>query len=343
METLRYSAVQMNKHVSLDPFFRSDVSCSDEPLADYCETCPQATPGGFCGARIQPDCLRIDSNGVVRVSLSATARTWFEMLRQLGEVLHLTRNSMAVLGRLSQMPAVEDWRNAVLPRDTYGLLTPNLAEYASLWAVREVSPLGVIHGLEVRDVSGVVFERVLLPAGARRELFEQFVTAYQSPPEEAGNWFPPNHAWSARRRAKLAGRIPWLRMQWTSGNRNVRRLPARFVPKLLAAAARAKAQLRTIHYHPALIRTVTWTPQQCAETKRGDGSLEFFDGDRVGLHLNRPAIASVWLRTGQCACCADQHWSVEVADVCDQIRIALMAGDGAGESAWRGLLKTCLP
>lgn len=138
--------------MSPDPFFRPDVEFAHESSTEFCELCPQATTGGFCGARIQPDCLRIDSSGVVRVSLSATARTWFETLVQLGEVLHLTRNPVAVLGRLGRMPELKDWRNVVLPRDSFGLFIPNLAEYASLWAVREVSPVGVIHGLEVRDV-----------------------------------------------------------------------------------------------------------------------------------------------------------------------------------------------
>lgn len=337
----RYSSVQMNKHVSLDPFFRSDVTFA-EPSAEYCQTCPQATSGGFCGARIQPDCLRIDANGVVRVSLSAPARTWFETLAQLGEVLHLTRNPVAVLARLGQMPLIEDWRNIVLSRDSFGMFAPNLAEYSGLWAVREASPLGMIHGLEARDVSGIVFERVLLPARARRELFEQFVTAYQSPPEEAGSWFPANHAWGASRRATLASRIPWLRLRWTNGDRKVRRLPARFVPKLLIAAARAKLELRVTLFHPALTRTVKWTPQAHAES-HGHSSSEFFDGECIGLHLNRQFVASVWLWMGQCSCCADRRWSIEVADARDQLGLALMAGDEGVESEWRALLESCLP
>jgi hypothetical protein len=59
---------------------------------------------GFCGLPIRPDCLRIDSTGVVRVSLSSTAPEWFEMLTQLGEGLHLTRNPITILGELSKVP-----------------------------------------------------------------------------------------------------------------------------------------------------------------------------------------------------------------------------------------------
>ena len=328
--------------MSPDPFFRPDVDFATQSTADYCRTCPQSVHGGFCGVRIQPDCLRIDANGVVRVSLSATARTWFDTLADLGEVLHLTRNSVSVLGRLGQMPVLENWRNAAFPCDRSGLFTPNLAEYASLWAVREVSPVGVLHGLEVGDVSGSVFERVLLSERAHRDLFEQFVTIHQSPPEEAGTWFPANHSGSARRRASLAGRIPWLRSRLAKGAKNARRLPTAFVPKLLDAAASANFPIRTTHYHRALMRTVIWTPQVHERTKRGESFPEFYHGDDVGLHLNLQAVASVWLWSGKCACCAKKRWTVEVADTHDCIGLALMAGHEAMESDWRELLNSCL-
>lgn len=328
--------------MSPDPFFRPDVDFVSQSSADYCRMCPQSVQGGFCGVRIQPDCLRIDANGVVRVSLSSTARAWFETLAGLGEVLHLTRNAVAVLGRLGQMPVLQDWRNAAFPCDRLGLFTPNLAEYASLWAVREVSSVGVLHGLEMGDVSGSVFERVLLSERAHRELFEQFVTIHQSPPEEAGTWFPANHAWSARRRASLAGRIPWLRSRLAKGVKNVRHLPIGFVPKLLAAVATANFPIRTTHYHRALIRTVIWTPQAHEKPERDKSLSEFFHGDDVGLHLNLRAIASVWLWSGKCACCAKKRWTVEVADAHDHIGLALMAGHEAMESDWRELLDSRL-
>jgi hypothetical protein len=268
---------------------------------------------------------------------------WFDAISRFGEVLRLTRNPVAVMGKLAQIPMLDDWRNPVLPRDGCGGCAPNLAEYASLWAVREFTPLGVLHGLEARDVSGMVFERVLLPVDARRDLFQQFVAEHQSPPEETGHWFPANLIQSARRRASLAGRIPWLRSRWDSGDRNVRRLPVRFVAKLFAAAARMKLPLRTIGYHPAQMRTLRWTPQTCAESARADGALDFFEGDGAGLHLNRRAIASVWLWTGQCSCCTQAQWSVELADSRDQIGLAIMAGDRTVESDWRDLINLCLP
>lgn len=326
--------------MSPEPFFRTDEYLDSYAHSQTCETCPQATNGGFCGARIQPRCLRIDSVGTVRVSLSATARSWFDTVSQFGEVLHMSRNPVAVMGKLGQAPILNDWRNYVLPRDRSNLFSPNLSEYASLWAVREATSVGVLHGLEARDNSGAAFERYLLPTGARRDLFEQFVTAYQSPPEETGIWTPPNHIWSTQRRAKLAGRIPWLRMRWHAGDRNVRRLPTRFVSRLLAEVAQEQFEIRTGFYHPALTRIAQWMPETCAEAFE-NGSLQFFHGSGVGLHLNQPSIASVWLWSGKCACCTNHNWSIEVADHRDHIGLAFMAANEAGESKWRDLVRSC--
>ncbi len=324
-------------------FFQPDVATANSSPDDYCQACPQAIRGGFCGARIHPDCLRIDSRGGVRVSLSASPQTWFATISQFDEVLHLTRNRVAVFGQLGNSPVLGQWHRSPLPRDAEQGYMPNLAEYASLWAIRENSPMGAVYGLSVRDACGMEFERVMLPASADHELFMQFVVSFQSPPEEAGCWFPPNHTSSANRRTRLATRIPRLHSQWATGDRIVRRLPVRFVPKVLAGAARMKIQLRTTYYHPALIRTVTWTPQTLAETKRREGSLEFFEGDGVGLHLDRRGVGSVWLWTGRCSCCTEQRWQIEIGDRHEHIGLTIKAGDETPDSEWREMPKNCLP
>lgn len=324
--------------MSPDPFFRSSLDFVRQVLVRRCQFCPQAKPGGFCGIRIQPDCLRIDSVGTVRVGLSAAAQEWFATLAEMGEVLHLTRNPISVIGRLYEMPGMDVSRNPVLPRDRDGLFRPNLAEYASLWALRETSSTGVMHGLEARDVSGTAFERVLLPVGSHREQFEQFVILHQSPPEESGKWFPPNHAWSARRRARLAARIPWLRSQLAKRAKDVRRLPVGIVLRLLQAAAKANLEICTTQYHRAFIRAVHWTPQ----AKPHAAPRDFFHGGVVGLHLNAYALASVWLRMSDCGYPTEGRWRLEIADAQDQVGLTLMSSCSATEEDWRTVVNSCL-
>jgi hypothetical protein len=323
--------------MSPDPFFQPGVLWN-QSASEHCHSnCRERGPGGFCSACIHPACLRIADDGTVRVGLSAAPEDWFTMLPALGNVLHLTRNAVAVLGQIAPVPTLFDRRNPVLPRDAAGTFTPNLAEHASLWAVREPSPLGPAYGFETRDVSGHAFQRIVLTAPANRELFERFVTDHQSPPNEAAHWFPPNHAASAQRQRALARRIPFLRAQFARPAPSVRALPPRAAAHLFAAAAKQSLPLRTTHYTPALVRAATWTPQT-REISSPTNDVEFIHGEASGLHLFPSAIASVWLWQGRCDCCDKQHWTVEIGDALDRIALAITVGDSRLESDWRELL-----
>jgi len=324
-------------------FFQPEVDLFDPLPVSPCEACPQTHRGGFCGARIHPDCLRIDREGTVRVSLSASPEAWFETITQLGEVLHVTRNPVGVLHRMGNAPVIRCFQNAPLLSDTTGDFLPSLAEFASLWAVRENTPTGALYGLEVRDATRKAFDRIILPEGADHAILSRFVVDYQSPPEEAGGWFSPNHLASANRRRQLAKRIPRLRLQWGTGDRAIRRLPVRFVSKLLTAATLLQVEIRTTVYQPALIRSETWTPQSGPVGPCAESALEFINGDRTSLYLDQRGIASVWLWKGRCSCCSERRWRIEVGDSSDSIGLSIMPGDNTPELEWQNLLKTCLP
>lgn len=322
-----------------DPFFRT----LQAETAARCEKfCPLGVGGCFCGARIHPECLHIDADGAVRVSLSAPAETWFNTLHELGEVLHLARNQIAVLGAISPLPALADWRNPVLPRDWSNGFTPNLGQYASLWAVREPSPAGTAYGLEARDVAGHTFQKIVLTAPARRELFEQFVITHQSPVSEAGNWYSPNHAASVQRCCVITQRVAYLRSRLVKGASNVRQLPVEILPRLLTTAAKLRLPLRTTHYNPALNLAVVWTPNTPDVTPDETTGIAFYNGDSVGLHLALPAVTSVWLLQGRCKCCDKHHWTIEVGDGQDHIGLAITVGDERFEADWRELLVDAL-
>lgn len=300
--------------------------------------------GGFCGVWIEPECLRITSDGKVRVALSVSAEEWFAGLRILGDLWHVTRNSVAVMGQRTRAPVLTDWGDAVRPRDSLNRYAPNLAEYASVSAFREVTKMGEVYGLEVRDLSGTGFERFLLPMGRGHEAFGPWVARHQCAAESAGTWFPANHWSSAQWRAGLAGRIPWLRQRWSAGNRDVRRLATRRVAKILGMAADGALPLRVTSYHPALNRTVIWTARGCEDgTGWGwDGSPGYLEGDDIGLCVKGKAMGSAWLWRGSCSCCGAQQWTVEVADTRGMVSLALKAANGTVEEAWRRCIRSCL-
>src|ERR1700744_6224061 len=197
--------------MSPDPFFQPDLEQICRTDFECQKICSGTEHPGFCGARIHPDCLRITGDGSVRVGLSVPASAWFSTPTQWGDVLQVVRNKVAALAQFGPLQELLDWSNAVLPRDAANSFTPNLAEYATLWAVREQSPIGVVYGLEACDASGNAFHRIYLTASRQREGFEQFVTCHQSSPMEMGHWFSPNHSASIQRCRALENRIAVLR------------------------------------------------------------------------------------------------------------------------------------
>lgn len=322
--------------MSPDPFLRlnADRVTSSRPANTY-----SALVNGFNGVRIRPECLRIGTDGSVRVRLAATAREWFDLLAQLGETLTLTRNRMAVLGQMGPGPTMMDWRNDLLPRDASGLFTPNLAEYASLWAVREWSAETLIYSLEVQDVGGRTFQKVVLTDAARHGLFEQFIAGYQSSAEYPRPWFSPNHIWSHRRQNSIAGRIPLLRSRLHQKTNEVRRLSLSILPRLLTALTQDGCPIRTNVYDRPFIHGAFWTPEamEVAEDAPGTSS-HFLHGGDVGLHLDLDHVTSLWLWSGKCWCCGDQRWSVELGDAQDRIGLAISAGSEHFEADWRAML-----
>jgi len=323
-----------------DPFFKTQAGTTSRNLDDECQHCPQLWSGGFCGARIQADCLHIGSDDTVRVGISASPTEWFEAVHSLGELLHLTRNPVAVLGKVGAAPTLADRRSPVRPRACDGMYSPNLAEYASLWAVRQMTVFGVVYGLETRDVSGAVFERFLLPPHTFPELYREFVLTHQSPCEQAGQWFAANHAASARWRVGLSTRVPWLRERWKAGDQRVRRLRSRAVLQLLGAAAQEGLPLRTTLYQPAQTRAVLWTPSKednmSGKARRPE---QFFHDNEVGLHLDLRGVNGVWLWAGRCDCCSAERWSIELAHYPDYIGLTLKAGNPSAEEAWHELIQ----
>jgi hypothetical protein len=324
--------------MSPDPFFQTSAFAAQQVFAQCRRHCRCRGQSGFCGACIHPECLRLGSDGSVRVGLSAAPEEWFGTLSALGSVLHLTRNRVAVLGQIAPVPALQDWRNPVLPRDASGGFAANLAEHARFWAVRETSPAGPAYGFEVCDVSGHAFQRIVLTAPVNRELFERFVTDHQSPPEEVTSWIAPNHSASAQRRRVYAERISFLRTQSKLAANYGCRFPADLLPRMLAAVATAGLPLHTTHYTPALLRSVIWTPQS-VEASAADESVRFAHGNQVGLHLFLPGISEVWLWQGGCNCCDKEHWTLEIFDASERITVAITVGDPRLESEWRKILQ----
>jgi hypothetical protein len=282
-----------------------------------------------------------DQPGRLRVALSLTQPAWCAALDRLGETALVAGNAAASLGWGGPLPELPGPAAGVLPRSACGLYAPNLAEFASLWAVRDTAgPEGPQHWLEVRDVPGEVAQRVLIPPGAALAAFEELVAAAQAPPAAAATgWFPANHRLATQRRQSLLARVPWLRARHADGAPDVRPLPAALVGRLFEAARALGHPLRTTLYNRAVILAAVWTPE--ARTGGGPETLRYYGGD-TGLELHPGGVGSAWLWTGRCACCGARRWTVEAGDRQDRLALCLAADDEAREAPWRAFLQPLL-
>lgn len=328
--------------MSPDPFFNLGSESACQPFSKCQKVCPWSDHKDDCGARIHPDCLQVKDNSFTRVGLSVSVRGWFTALAQMGGVLQIARNSMVAMGQVGPLPDLMDWGNPVLPRDAFNSFTPNLAEYAHLWAVRECSPVGVAYGLEATDISGLAFHQIFLTNSAQRDWFEQFVINHQSPPMEAGHWFSPNHASSVQRTRAITTRAAFLRSSLAQEGKEVRQLPIELVSSFLTALVDTRLSIRTTHYHRALIRAAVWMPDALERALVQNSTVEFLHGDGVGLQINLSAIKGFWLWQGRCCGCDKEHWTIEMTDASDNIGLAFTAGNEQLETSWRDMLKECL-
>ena len=195
-----------------------------EALRDSVADCPAELFTPLSSTLIASECRQIYPNGVIRIALSPPVRDWFEFQARLGEFIQLTRSSVAVLAKCGRSLTLGTQANSVLPHSRCGNLAPNLAEFATLWAGRELLADGPLYFLEVRDLRGQPSQRIVIPPGEGLLLFKEFVCAHQIPVGQHGPWFPPNHINSAKRRSKLLSRIPWLRQCVRLGMGEARKL-----------------------------------------------------------------------------------------------------------------------
>lgn len=293
-------------------------------------------------ASISPECRIVENDQTVRVPLSLPAGDWFQFLQEQDDLLHFAHSSVAVLARFGPIPALNWARSSVVPTSVGGEFSPNLAEHASLWAVRESYPEGPVYLLEVRDVQGGVSQRFVIPAGPARVRYESLVARYQSRPGKHRPWCPPNSRENGRRLTSLRSRIPSLRQRFSAGSDQVRRLPLSRVAGLLARAVGAGQRLQTRVYNPSLILTATWTPEfhtpAWSSVAAGEPTVRFL-GEGTGLELRHQTDGSAWLWTGACSCCGVEKWAVEVGTREDQLALSLTAADPLQEAEWREFLE----
>lgn len=277
-----------------------------------------------------------------RTVLSATTAQWFGVLANLHPAVHLGCTPVAQLGIQGPLAPVRLEHHPVLPQSDCGRLQPNLAEHATLSAVQEAHPAGILHALEVRDARGRKAHRIVVPAGAGLPAWQEFTRAHAVPPTAPTPWFPANHSASARRVGALSGRVRFLRQRLDERSPEVRRLTFPHLVSLLQQAIASELAIRTTLYNRAVILGSTWIPEFQAPdlTPSDDPGLRIsrFFGSDTGLQLHHDPLVLLVLWTGVCSCCGKEKWAIEVGTPEGELALALTAPDESQEEAWRGFL-----
>jgi len=304
-----------------------------------------ATLSSHWAAGYDRECVGRDESGAGYVTLAAPAGALIDYLNGLRGALQLTCSRVAVLATTAE--ARISWRpgEGPMPGDERARTFFNLAEFAYVRAVKETGPLGVRHLLEIRDSRSCPGQQWLIPE-AEVPGFLDFARAFQCAQDLPSAWYSPNHAASARRLQTLTHRIPWLRQLHGRGaTALVRPMEPLRVEATLRRAALEGQALRTTVYNRSMFQGAVWTSEASTFDDRSgtDGArVARFRGDGVGLELNGDAAFSAWLWMGQCACCNEEKWAVELADENDELAFAIRAPEGTDEPDWRDFLKPLL-
>ncbi|MBG86562.1 MAG: hypothetical protein CMO80_06645 [Verrucomicrobiales bacterium] len=298
-----------------------------------------------CSDWLREDCVVEGDDGNSHVSLSVPRDVWFEFIESIGGGLHVACSPVAVLGVSGSYSPELAYGSEPVPSSECGLYSPNLPEFGSLWALREQYDDGAHYLLEVRDVCGCPAQRVLIPHSAN-DVFLEFVSTFQTAPDERGTWFSPNNASAEHRRRTLSNRIPWLRQLNHKEVAASRVLPIEFIDELLARSLERSLQVRTTIYNRAILQGAIWTPEMrsLATVPAGgqNANVIRYFGDGTGLELIQDCKASAWLWTGQCNCCGEEKWAIEVGGPNDELSFAVRSVGEKHETQWRSFLQELL-
>lgn len=297
-----------------------------------------------CADWIREDCVTADETGVVQVSLSVPRTIWFEFVRMINGGFQVTCSAAGVMGICGTISVRAEEKGGPLLTSDCGLFSPNLTEFGSLRALREMHPDGPRYLLEVRDVLGRPAQRILIPSSSLDSYFD-FVATFQAPTHLRETWFSPNHADGAQRRQMISQRIPWLRRVYEADMRAVVSLTIGDIASVLRQAIEQSVCLRTTVYNRAVIQGAIWTPEMTTKIPlAGDESTEVtrFFGDGTGFELIHGQDLSAWLWTGMCACCGKQKWALELGDADEQLCLAIRAVNEGQELEWRRFVRNCL-
>ncbi len=206
---------------------------------------------------------------------------WPQMLAdlpKLGEVLTVSNNPSAILGRSAEYPEPEFCCSALHARSACGSYEIDFQPWKSALAVSEERPEGFAHFIEFRDYRGVVIHKICLTEKSRGEAFVAWVEDHQS-----------LGVGPLRPETLLGSRWRNIQQRHWFGLEESEEVPVDSMENLLRAALEQEMPVRMITGNDGVVQAAEMTPRRICPS----GDWVFVSDDRTGLHFAPANIGSV--------------------------------------------------
>lgn len=290
---------------------------------------------------ISPECLRIEPNGRARVSLSIPWEYWNNYLASFSKVMTIIHSGCAISGSFLPSPVFPCYPTQPVLHSSCESTIINLSEHVFMDAVREMDGDDVIYYIEVRNAANQKVISYILPERKGPMSFRELVRQFQAPQGSVNSWFPINHKSSDIFKNRTNQRIHYLKSSYENYSQDVKKMSWNHLQYLLSYVVESKTLIKTTTFNDSMMSGKVWKPISKLESHVSKSEEEIqmsIESDIHCLVLDKSATRDIWLWTGQCHCCKEVKWSIEIGDCNQNLSLAIHSGSSQCESFWQELV-----
>lgn len=253
---------------------------------------------------------------------------WTQMLRTLpdiGEVLVMTGNSCAVLGRTMEYPNLQFCRESRHAHNGDGSFDFELIPWASALAVTKRCVHRSSHFIEFRDHTGTVIHKVCVTEKTDQARFIDWVQYHQALPGIA-----------ARSEAELPP-DRWRTVQqrhWFDYD-EIDIVDPLAVSAILRDSQRLGMPINVVVGNEGVVQSAEFVPRRIHPFQQ----WTFVSDDVVGLHIDQTSLVDVIIHHTPAAPGGPSTSALKCFDECGALRFAVTPGSSVSTAEWNAFLK----
>ncbi len=253
---------------------------------------------------------------------------WTQMLRtlpDLGEVLVMTGNSCAVLGKTAEYPHLEFCREARHAHNGDGSFDFEFIPWASALAVTKRCVHRASHFIEFRDHTGTVIHKVCLTEKTNQDRFIEWVQYHQALP----GIFPRSVSDLSADRWRTVQQRHWFDYD------EVDIVDPLAISAVLRESQEMGMPINVVVGNEGVVQSAELVPQRIHPFQQ----WTFVSDDIVGLHLDQTSMVDVIVHHTPAARGMPPGSALKCFDECGALRFAITPGSSVPAAEWRAFLK----